>query len=98
MDDTPVKGAPNSHTTIFNPIGKYATDIQTANQNSNSLRSNRKEKTQEDLNIFTHNVLNLVKNRATEVPITQIVHLANVSLSLIKTRNFHPTVVTRKDS
>jgi hypothetical protein len=28
MDDTPVKGAPNPHTTIFNPIGKYATDVQ----------------------------------------------------------------------
>ncbi len=28
MDDTPVKGATNPHTTIFNPIGKYATDVQ----------------------------------------------------------------------
>jgi hypothetical protein len=33
-----------------------------------------------------HNVLNLVKTRATEVPILQIVHLANVSLLMIKAR------------
>ncbi len=32
------------------------------------------EKAQEELNIFMHNVNNLVKTRATEVPITQIVH------------------------
>ncbi len=55
------------------------------------------------------NVLNLLKTRATEVSITQIVHLANVSLSLIKTRTknmiinlqtsqFSPHGSKRKDS
>ncbi len=85
MDDTPVKGAPNSHTTIFNPIGKYATDVQYQLIRI-PIHFTPIEKAQEELNIFMHNVNNLVKTRATEVPITQIVHLANVSLSMIKTR------------
>jgi len=85
MDDTPVKGAPNSHTTIFNPIGKYATDVQYQLIRI-PIHFTPIEKAQEELNVFMHNVNNLVKTRATEVPITQIVHLANVSLSMIKTR------------
>jgi hypothetical protein len=86
MDDTPVKGAPNTHTTIFNPIGKYATDVQYQLVRI-TIHFAPIEKAQEDLNVFMHNVLlNLVKTRATEVPITQVVHLANVSLSMIRQR------------
>jgi len=85
MDDTPVKGAPNTHTTIFNPIGKYATDVQYQLVRI-PIHFQPIEKAQEDLNTFMHNVLNLVKTRATEVPITQVVHLANVSLSMIRQR------------
>ena len=73
MDDTPVKGAPNTHTTIFNPIGKYATDVQYQLVRI-PIHFQPIEKAQEDLNTFMHNVLNLVKTRATEVPITQVVH------------------------
>jgi len=85
MDDTPVKGAPNLHTTIFNPIGKYATDVQYQLIRI-PIHFSPIEKAQEEVNIFIHNVLNLVKTRATEIPISQIVHLANVSSSMIKTR------------
>ncbi len=85
MDDTPVKGAPNLHTTIFNPIGKYATDVQYQLIRI-PIHFAPIEKAQEEVNIFIHNVLNLVKTRATEIPISQIVHLANISSSMIKTR------------
>ncbi len=59
MDDTPVKGAPNPHTTIFNPIGKYATDVQYQLIEIQSIFTPI-EKAQEELNIFMHNILNLV--------------------------------------
>jgi hypothetical protein len=85
MDDTPVKGAPNSHTIIFNPIGKYATNVQYQLIRI-PIHFTPIEKAQEELKIFMHNVINLVKTRATKVTISQIVHLANVSLSMIKTR------------
>jgi hypothetical protein len=42
------------------------------------------KKAQEDLVFIMNKVQNFVKIRATEVPIKQIVHLANVALSLIK--------------
>ena len=76
MDDTPVKGAPNSHTTIFNPIGKYATDVQYQLIRI-PIHFTPIEKAQEELNVFMHNVNNLVKTRATEVPITQIVNVVH---------------------
>ncbi len=59
MDDTPVKVAPNPHTTIFNPIGKYATDVQ-YQLIEIPIHFTPIEKDQEELNIFMHNVLNLV--------------------------------------
>ncbi len=54
MDDTPVKGAPNTHTTIFNPIGKYATDVQYQLVRI-PIHFAPIERAQEDLNIFMHN-------------------------------------------
>jgi hypothetical protein len=60
MDDTPVKGAPNSHATIFNPISKYATDVQYQLIRI-PIHFAPIEKAQEELNTFMHNVLNLSK-------------------------------------
>ena len=80
-----VKGAPNTHTTIFNPIGKYATDVQYQLVRI-PIHFQPIKQAQEELNTFMHNIKNLVKTRATEAPITQIVELANVTLSMVKQR------------
>ena len=86
MDETAiVKGAPNTHTTIFNPIGKYATDVQYQLVRI-PIHFQPIKQAQEELNVFMHNIKNLVKTRATEAPITQIVDLANVTLSMVKQR------------
>ena len=86
MDETAiVKGAPNTHTTIFNPIGKYATDVQYQLARI-PIHFQPIKQAQEELNTFMHNIKNLVKTRATEAPITQINELANVTLSMIKQR------------
>ena len=86
MDETAiVKGAPNTHTTIFNPIGKYATDVQYQLVRI-PIHFKPIMQAQEELNVFMHNIKNLVKTRATEAPITQIIELANVTLSMVKQR------------
>ena len=86
MDETAnVKGAPNTHTTIFNPVGKYATDVHYQLVRI-PIHFAPIKKAQEDLSIFMFNIKNLVKTRATEIPITQIVELANVTLNMVKSR------------
>ena len=86
MDETAnVKSAPNTHTTIFNPVGKYATDVQYQLVRI-PIHFAPIKKAQDDISIFMHNVKNLVKTRATEVPITQIIELANHTLGTIKYR------------
>ena len=66
------------------------------------------KKAQEELSIFMHNINNLVKTRATEDPITQIVSLAIVTLGMIKQKTktmilnlptscFHPMAVKSND-
>ena len=100
VDETAsVKGAPNTHTTIFNPIGKYATDVQYQLIRI-PIHFQPIKKAQEELNVFMHNIKNLVKTRATEIPICQIVDLANVTLSMIKqqTQNMILNLPTSKFS
>ena len=61
MDETAiVKGAPNTHTTIFNPIGKYATDVQYQLVRI-PIHFQPIKQAQEELNVFMHNIKNLVK-------------------------------------
>jgi len=88
MDETAnVKTAPNTHTTIFNPVGKYATDVQyQLVRIPIHFAPIKKKKAQEEISIFVNNVKNLVKTRATEIPITQILELANHTLGTIKYR------------
>ena len=65
MDETAnVKGAPNTHTTIFNPVGKYATDVHYQLVRI-PIHFAPIKKAQEDLSIFMFNIKNLVKTRAT---------------------------------
>jgi hypothetical protein len=100
VDETAsVKGAPNTHTTIFNPIGKYATDVQYQLIRI-PIHFQPIKKAQEELNVFMHNIKNLVKTRATEIPICQIVDLANVTLTMIKqqTQNMILNLPTSKFS
>ena len=50
-----VKGAPNTHTTIFNPIGKYATDVQYQLARI-PIHFKPIKEAQENVNLFMHNV------------------------------------------
>ena len=88
MDDSAnVKGAPNTHTTIFNPIGKYATDVQYQLVRI-PIHFKPIKEAQENVNLFMHNVKNLVHDAlgATEYPIQQIINIANTTLQSVKKR------------
>ena len=62
VDETATdKGAPNTHTTIFNPIGKYATDVQYQLIRI-PIHFQPIKKAQEELNIFMHNIKKSCQN------------------------------------
>ena len=88
MDDTPVTIKSNTHTTIFNPVGKYATDVQYMLIRLPIHLAPLKE-AQEEIGTFMHNVVNIVRGKATAIPIKQIVAIANSTLKDIKARTLN---------
>jgi hypothetical protein len=88
IDDHAINTNPNTHTTIFNPIGKYATDVHYQLIRI-PIHFKPIKDAQEDLSIFMHNVKNVVRGKATEFPINQVIHLANSTLSMIRQRTIN---------
>ena len=85
VDDNAIMENPNTHTTVFHPVGKYATDVHYQFIRL-PIHFSVILKQQEDLGIFMHNCKNIVRGKATEAPITKIIALANSTLNRIKLR------------
>ena len=85
IDDTSSTHLPNQHTTIFFPVGKYATDVhyQIIRIPIYLLPI---EKGLEQASEVMHHMRNIVKGKATEAPILAIINLANYTLAETKFR------------
>jgi len=86
VEDTQIHSNPNQHTTIFFPIGKYATDVHYQIIRI-PIHLKPMEEGFENMAAMMHHINNVVKGKATEKPINDIVTLANTTLTLIKSRN-----------
>ena len=76
IDDSSTTQLPNQHTTIFFPVGKYATDVH---YQIIRLPIHLQP-------IEKGHMKNIVRGKATEAPILAIINLANYTLDSIKFR------------
>jgi hypothetical protein len=85
IDDTRTTHLPNQHTTIFFPVGKYATDVHYQIIRI-PIHLQPIEKGLEQASKILHHMKNIVKGKATEIPILSIIDLANYTLKRVKFR------------
>ena len=85
IDDTRTAHMPNTHTTIFFPVGKYATDVHYQIIRL-PIHLQEIEKGLQQATELMHHMKNIVKGKATETPILQIINLANYTLEGVKIR------------
>ena len=76
---------PNTHTTIFFPVGKYATDVHYQIIRI-PIHLQPIEKGLEQASEIMHHMKNIIKGKATEIPILSIINFSNHTLEGIKFR------------
>ena len=85
IDDTSTTHLPNQHTTIFFPVGKYATDVHYQIIRI-PIHLQPFEKGLDQATKVMHHMKNVVRGKATEAPILAIINLANYTLNSVKFR------------
>ena len=76
IDDTRTSNLPNTHTTIFFPVGKYATDVHYQIIRI-PIHLQPIEQGLEEASHLMHHMSNLVKGKAKDLPILSIINFAN---------------------
>ena len=85
IDDTRTSNLPDTHTTIFFPVGKYATDVHYQIIRI-PIHLQTIEKGLEQASELMHHMKNIVRGKATEFPVLSIINLSNNTLNGIKFR------------
>ena len=85
IDDSRTSNLPNTHTTIFFPVGKYATDVHYQIIRI-PIHLKPIERGLQQASEIMHHMKNIVKGKATEAPILSIINFSNHTLEGIKFR------------
>ena len=85
IDESRTSHMPNTHTTIFFPVGKYATDVHYQIIRI-PIHLKPIERGLEQASEIMQHMKNIVKGKATEVPILSIINFSNHTLEGIKFR------------
>ena len=83
IDDTRTSNLPDTHTTIFFPVGKYATDVHYQIIRI-PIHLQPIERGLEQASELMHHMKNIVRGKATELPILSVINFSNDTLNGIK--------------